>query len=72
MAKRSPSKAKKSVRSVAVAPVSVSGTVDVVASAPTHDAIARRAYELFLARGGSHGSHEQDWLSAERELRAVC
>jgi hypothetical protein len=38
--------------------------------APTHDEIARRAYELFLQRGGQHGSHEQDWLRAESELRA--
>jgi hypothetical protein len=38
--------------------------------APTHDEIARRAYELFLQRGGQHGSHEQDWLRAESELLA--
>nr|QKW93663.1 hypothetical protein [Vitiosangium cumulatum] len=36
---------------------------------PTHEQIARRAYELFLSRGGSHGRHEDDWLQAERELR---
>lgn len=36
---------------------------------PTHEQIARRAYELFLARGGSHGHHDEDWLQAERELR---
>lgn len=36
---------------------------------PTHEQIARRAYELYLARGGRHGSHEQDWLQAERELK---
>ena len=30
--------------------------------------IARRAYELYLARGGSHGSDWEDWLRAEREL----
>jgi hypothetical protein len=35
---------------------------------PTHEEIARRAYELFLARGGVHGHHEEDWLQAEREL----
>lgn len=33
------------------------------------DAIARRAYELFQARGGEHGYEIQDWLQAERELR---
>lgn len=36
---------------------------------PTHEQIARRAYEIFLARGGAQGSAEQDWHQAERELR---
>jgi Protein of unknown function (DUF2934) len=36
---------------------------------PTREQIARRAYELFLARGGAHGHHEQDWFQAERELK---
>jgi hypothetical protein len=30
--------------------------------------IARRAYELFTARGGAHGSDLDDWLLAESEL----
>ena len=33
-----------------------------------HEQIARRAYEIFLARDGQYGSPEQDWLQAEREL----
>jgi Protein of unknown function (DUF2934) len=36
---------------------------------PTQEQIARRAYELFLARGGQHGHHEEDWNQAERELK---
>lgn len=36
---------------------------------PTEEQIARRAYEIFLARGATHGHHEQDWQQAERELR---
>jgi hypothetical protein len=48
----------------------------VVASAPSttlggeslHEQIARRAYELFLARGGTGGDPFHDWLHAEREL----
>lgn len=36
---------------------------------PTHEQIARRAYELFLARGGGHGRHQEDWAQAERELK---
>jgi hypothetical protein len=30
--------------------------------------IAERAYELYLARGGSDGQDWDDWLTAEREL----
>jgi hypothetical protein len=40
------------------------------ASAATDDAIAARAYELYQARGGTHGADMDDWLQAERELRA--
>jgi hypothetical protein len=35
----------------------------------THADIARVAYERFLARGGVHGFHVEDWLAAEAELR---
>lgn len=37
-------------------------------SPPSHEQIAQRAYELYLARGGQHGRHEEDWTQAEREL----
>ncbi len=37
---------------------------------PSPDQIRRRAYEIFLARGGSHGNDLEDWLAAERELSA--
>jgi hypothetical protein len=30
--------------------------------------IEQRAYELYLSRGGGHGSDWEDWLTAEREL----
>ncbi|MDY7228936.1 DUF2934 domain-containing protein [Hyalangium rubrum] len=36
---------------------------------PSHEQIARRAYEIFLARGGVPGNETQDWFQAERELR---
>ena len=36
-------------------------------SIPIED-ISRRAYELFLERGGAHGADIDDWLRAEREL----
>ena len=32
------------------------------------DRVAVRAYELYLARGGSDGQDFDDWLAAEREL----
>jgi Protein of unknown function (DUF2934) len=33
--------------------------------------VARHAYDLYLARGGEHGHDLDDWLQAERELRAA-
>ncbi len=35
---------------------------------PTHREIAKRAFEIYLARGGSHGRDVEDWLQAEAEL----
>jgi len=35
----------------------------------SHEAIARRAYGLFLQRGQADGHALDDWLQAERELR---
>jgi hypothetical protein len=35
---------------------------------PIAEAIAKRAYELFLARGGEDGHDLDDWLQAEQEL----
>ena len=40
-------------------------------SPPVTDAdIARRAYDLYLARGCESGHDVEDWLQAERDLRA--
>ncbi|MGH7913905.1 MAG: DUF2934 domain-containing protein [Candidatus Binataceae bacterium] len=33
--------------------------------------IRARAYELFLARGATHGNDLADWLNAEGELRVA-
>ncbi len=38
--------------------------------APTYEEIAKRAYEIYLARGQSEGNATQDWLQAEQELLA--
>jgi len=37
----------------------------------SHAAIARLAYSYWEARQSPHGSAEDDWFRAERELRAV-
>jgi hypothetical protein len=41
---------------------------DAPAAAPSHDDIARRAHEIWRARGGETGHELDDWLTAEREL----
>jgi Protein of unknown function (DUF2934) len=32
------------------------------------DLIAKRAYEIYEARGGQHGADFDDWLEAERQI----
>jgi hypothetical protein len=34
-----------------------------------HDAVRRRAYELYQSRGGAGGGELDDWLTAEHEVR---
>ncbi len=61
-----------SVSEVAVAPQS-NGTSESNSTAqrvPTSDEIARLAYAYWVERGCQGGSAEEDWLRAERELRA--
>ena len=38
--------------------------------APSHDAIATRAYDLYALRGRVEGYDVEDWLAAEAELLA--
>ena len=40
---------------------------------PSYEDIARRSYELYLARGGNSTEVQQleDWLKAEAELRGT-
>ena len=35
----------------------------------THDAIARRAYEIYIEKGRLQGQSEQNWLQAEQEQK---
>ena len=36
---------------------------------PSQDQIAKRAYEKWCKRGRPHGTHQQDWLEAEAEIK---
>lgn len=40
----------------------------VVHFAPSEDEVRLRAYEIFVARGYTHGADLEDWFAAEREL----
>jgi hypothetical protein len=40
------------------------------AEASRMNRIARRAHEIYEARGGEHGKALEDWLQAEREIDA--
>src|SRR5262245_41291102 len=35
---------------------------------PSQEQVAKRAYQIFQARGGEHGRHLEDWEQAEQEL----
>ena len=41
---------------------------NVTAANPTHEEIAKRSYELYLARGAADGHDVEDWVQAETEL----
>ena len=45
-------------------------TLNETVTQPNPAEIAKRAHELYLARGGAHGYDLDDWLQAERELKA--
>lgn len=38
---------------------------------PKREQIERRAYEIYLRRGGVDGNDVADWIVAEEELRAT-
>jgi hypothetical protein len=40
--------------------------------APNHEEIRRRAYEIYLERGGLPGHELEDWLQAEREFESAA
>jgi hypothetical protein len=60
---------RKTVKARESAPKSVKAVGANVASAsPTSEQIAKRSYELYLARGAQPGHEVEDWLAAEAEL----
>ncbi len=66
--KPSPSRATDETRrDEANSPPSVAGTLDPPAE-PRMKRIARRAHEIYEARGGVDGKALEDWLQAEREI----
>jgi len=42
---------------------------DELNDSPSEEEIRARAYDLYVKRGGTHGAHEEDWFTAEKELR---
>ena len=61
-------KAKTSGRAVP-ATLAKSTPVQPVKAAPSREEIARRAYEIYEARGRADGREVEDWVQAERELQ---
>lgn len=49
-------------------PVAPQSASDTTATDVDRERISRRAYELYVARGGADGQDLEDWLAAEREL----
>jgi len=41
-----------------------------VSNVEVEEDIRRRAYELYLERGGTPGHEREDWITAEREVRS--
>ena len=39
-------------------------------AAPTREEIAKRAFEIWMGRGQPKGSEVDNWVQAERELKA--
>ena len=69
MAKRPPTSAAPRKRATAKK-VNGAAPAPVVASTPSDEEIRVRAYHRFLERGASPGGDFDDWLEAEKDLKA--
>ena len=47
-----------------------SGTFKSSSRQPTHEQIAKRAYEIYASRDYAPGDQNADWAEAERQLKA--
>jgi hypothetical protein len=52
------------------APLPATPKVELKRPAITENDLRNRAYEIYLKRGPNPGSEIEDWLQAERELKA--
>ena len=41
----------------------------IVSASPTHEDIARRAYQIYVEKGRPQGQSEQIWQQAEQDIR---
>ncbi len=64
-------KAKKNGNTELLATSPQSYAREVSGRTPLPEEIRRRAFEIYLERGGEQGRDLEDWLQAERELRAI-
>ncbi len=66
-----PSRTRTGAASKSPAPTAKESTKTITnkrASRPTYEEVARRAFEIYEARGGEHGRDQEDWDAAEAEL----
>lgn len=62
---------KKQLDPAAAAPVCDKQAPTETKAHPLEDCVRQRAYEIHQARGGAPGRELDDWLQAEREIKAV-
>jgi hypothetical protein len=65
----SPAEDEPAAKPAAAKPAAMTSATPTSRSAPTHEEIALRSYELYLARGSIDGHAEDDWARAEAELQ---
>ncbi len=58
----------KAKKSTTAAPEAKEVTTSEEQNMPAQSEIAKRAYEIYLARGDTDGRDVEDWLQAESEL----